>query len=68
MPVIHPVCGGIDGHAAQLTACLRRVSDDGQITTELVDCGTTYRELIAFRTWLQEQQCPVVAMESTGVY
>ena len=46
----------------------RRVSDDGQITTELVDCGTTYRALSAFRTWLQEQQCPVVAMESTGVY
>ena len=68
MQVIHPVCCGIDVHSAQLTACLRRVSDDGQITTELVDCGTTYRELIAFRTWLQEQQCPVVAMESTGVY
>jgi transposase len=68
MQVIHPVCCGIDVHAAQLTACLRRVSDDGQITTELVNCGTTYRELIAFRTWLQEHQCPVVAMESTGVY
>src|SRR5262245_39433567 len=68
MQVLHPVCCGIDVHAAQLTACLRRVSDDGQITTELVDCGTTYRELIACRTWLQEQQCPVVAMESTGVY
>src|SRR5215510_1736698 len=67
MPVIHPVCCGIDGHAAQFTACLRRVSDDGQITIELVDCGTTYRALIAFRTWLQEQPCPVVAMESTGV-
>jgi hypothetical protein len=35
--VIHPVCGGIDGHAAQLTACLRRVSEDGQITTEVVE-------------------------------
>src|SRR5262245_8513739 len=68
MQVLHPVCCGIDVHSAQLTACLRRVSDDGQITTELVDCGTTYRALIAFRTWLQEQQCPVVAMESTGVY
>jgi transposase len=67
MQVLHPVCGGIDVHAAQLTACLRRVSEDGQITTALVNCGTTYRELIAFRPWLQEQQCPVVAMESTGV-
>jgi transposase len=68
MQVLHPVCCGIDVHSAQLTACLRRVSDDGQITTELIECGTTYRALIAFRTWLQEQQCPVVAMESTGVY
>jgi hypothetical protein len=52
MQVLYPVCGASDGHAAQLTACLRRVSDEGQITTELVDCGTTYRALIAFRTWL----------------
>jgi hypothetical protein len=66
--VLHSVCGGIDVHAAQLTACLRRVSDDGQITTELVDGGTTSRALIALRTWLQEQQCPVVALERTGVY
>ena len=68
MQVIHPICCGIAVHAAQLTACLRRVSDDGQITTELVDCGTTYRARIAFRPWLQAHQCPVVAMESTGVY
>ena len=67
MQVLHPVCGGIDIHAAQLTACLRRGSDDGQITTELVDCGTTSRALIALRTWLLEQPCPVVALESTGV-
>jgi hypothetical protein len=39
--VIPPVCGGIDAHAAQLTAGLRRVSDTGQITTALYDCGTT---------------------------
>jgi hypothetical protein len=29
MPVLHPVCCGIEVHAAQLMACLRRVSDDG---------------------------------------
>src|SRR5262249_23877415 len=56
MHVLHPICCGIDVHAAQLTACLRRVSDDGQITTELVNSGTTYRELIAFRTCLQEHR------------
>src|SRR5437870_4190891 len=31
MQVIHPVCCGIDGHPTQLTACLRRVGDDGTI-------------------------------------
>ena len=68
MQVIYPVCCGIDAHAAQLAACLRRVSADGHITTELHDSGTTYRARIAFRPWLQAHQCPVVAMESTGVY
>ena len=68
MQVIHPVCCGMDVPAAQLTACLRRVSEAGQITTELVEYGTTYSELVAFRTWFQEQQCPIVALESTGVY
>jgi len=65
--VLHPVCGGIDVPAAPLTACLRQVRDDGQSTPALVDCGTTYRALIAFRTWLPEPQCPVGAMERTGV-
>jgi hypothetical protein len=35
MHVVHPVCCGIDGHQAQLAACLRRVNEAGQITTEL---------------------------------
>ena len=43
------------------------MSEEGQITTELVEYGTTSRELVAFRCWVQEQHCPVVALESTGV-
>ena len=68
MQGVHPVCCGIDGHAAQLTACLRRVSDDGQISTEWRDVGTTYDQLLALRAWLDEPGCPVVVLESTGVY
>jgi hypothetical protein len=33
MQVVHPVCCGLDVHQASLTACRRRMSDDGQITT-----------------------------------
>ena len=49
MHVLHPVCGGIDGHAAPLTACLRRVGDDGTIHTAWRDFGTTYDPLLALR-------------------
>jgi transposase len=68
MQVVHPVCCGIDCHQAQLTACLRRVSEDGSITTALREFGTTYGELLALSDWLVAESCPVVAMESTGVY
>jgi len=68
MHVMHPVCCGIDGHAAQLTACLRQGGDDGTIHTAWRDCGTTYDQLLALRAWLDEQGCPIVVLESTGVY
>jgi transposase len=68
MQVIHPVCCGIDGHAVQLTACLRRVGDDGTIHTAWRDFGTTYDQLLALRAWLDEQRCPIAVVESTGVY
>ena len=68
MQVVHPICCGIDGHPAQLTACLRRVSDDGQMSTAWRDFGTTSDQLFALRAWLDEQACPLVVLESTGVY
>jgi transposase len=68
MQVIHPICCGIDVHQAQLTVCLRRVTEDGQVTQEVREFATTYPALLALLDWLSVQQCPVVAMESTGVY
>jgi transposase len=68
MQVVHPVCCGLDVHQATLKACLRYVSADGQITTELRDFGTISSELLALSDWLIAQHCPIVAMESTGVY
>jgi hypothetical protein len=46
MQVVHPVCCGLDVHQATLTACLRRMSDDGQITSEVREYGTTFRDLL----------------------
>ena len=43
MHVVHPVCCGIAGHPTQLTACRRRVQDDGQISTEMRRFGSAKR-------------------------
>jgi transposase len=68
MPVVHPLCGGIDVHQAPLTACLRRVDTDGQVTQDIRECATPSNALLARLEWLVERHCPVVAMERTGVY
>ena len=68
MQVVHPICRGIDVHQAQLTACLRRVDTDGQVTQEVREFATTDDALLTLSTWLTGEQCPVVALESTGVH
>lgn len=68
MQVEHPVCCGIDVHKDTLTACLRRVDANGQVSKEGREFATTSLSLLALSDWLVEQHCPVVAMESTGVY
>src|SRR5215831_17909217 len=68
MDVVYPVCCGIDVHQARLTACLRRVQEDGQVTKDVQEFDTTYPALLILLDWLIAQHCPVVALESTGVY
>jgi hypothetical protein len=41
MHVVYPVCGGIDVHQARLTACLRGVVGDGQVTQDVREFATT---------------------------
>ena len=68
MQVDHPVCGGIDVHKDTLTACLRRVDANGQVSKAGREFATTSPSLLALSDWLVEPHCPVVAMASTGVY
>jgi transposase len=68
MQVEHPVCCGIDVHKDTLTACLRRVDAHGQVSKEKREFATTSTALLTLSDWLAAQHCPVVAMESTGVY
>ena len=68
MPGVSPVCGGLDGHAAQLTAWLRRGRADGPRRTDWRACGTTDAQLLALRAWLAEPGCPSGVRERTGGY
>src|SRR5262245_35826336 len=68
MHVVSPVCCGLAVHQAQLTACLRCVSSEGQIPGARREFGTTYGALLALSEWLAAHAWPVVARESTGGY
>ena len=68
MQVVHPICYGIEGYAAQLPGYRLRVRDDGTSHTAWRDLGTTDEQLLAWRTWRNEPGCPIAVLESTGVY
>jgi hypothetical protein len=66
--VVPPVCGGSDGHPAQRAAGLRRVRADGTLSTAWRDFGTPSAQRFALRAWRDEPRCPLVVLESPGVY
>lgn len=68
MEIKNPVCCGVDVHKKMLVACVRRVGPKGEATKALRTFGTTVADLEALVAWLKDEECPVVAMESTGVY
>ena len=59
---------GLDVHQATVVACLLMVLNNGKVKKQIRSFGTTTRELVALRDWLQSQGCTHVGMESTGVY
>ena len=63
MEILHPICCGLDVHTKTVVACL---IVNGKKSTRTF--GTMTEELLELSDWLLEAGCPVVAMESTGVY
>lgn len=68
LSVIHPVCCGLDVHKGKISACLITADQAGNEEYEIREYGTFTDELIELREWLIDNQCPIVAMESTGIY
>lgn len=66
--VMHSVCCGLDVHKGFITACLMTTDSLDQETSVLESFGTFTDDLIRLREWLLGHECPVVALESTGVY
>jgi transposase len=68
MDVIYRCCAGLDVHKKTAQACVRRISEGGQVQTETRLFGTMTRDILALGDWLAEHQVTHVAMESTGVF
>lgn len=67
LDVLDPVCCGLDVHKKSISACLITQTDSGE-HVEQRHFGTSTHNLRALKDWLLENECPVVAIESTGVY
>ena len=63
-------CCGLDVHKESIVACLMKGPIVAKLkpASEIREFGTQLSDLLALRTWLEEQDCHYVAMESTGVY
>lgn len=66
--VVNPICCGMDVHKGFVSACLMSSDDQGQEQVVIRTFSTFTDELQNLRDWLIEQECPIVSMESTGVY
>jgi transposase len=68
LPVVLPICCGLDVHKKTVTACLLKISASGKSAKVKRDFGTTTPQLRQLADWLRQAGCQHVAMESTGVY
>ncbi len=66
--LLYPVCCGIDVHKEVIVACLRTVNKKGEKVEEIREFSGFTDDLQLMHEWLHANNCPIVAMESTGVY
>ena len=66
--IVHPVCCGLDVHKKKISACLVTIDEQGKEEYEIKEFGTFTNDLLEMRKWLTDNSCPILSMESTGVY
>jgi transposase len=68
LTVVHPTCCGLDVHKDHVSACVLSTDENGHALSEVREFRTYTDDLHRLRDWLAAHDCPVVAIESTGVY
>jgi transposase len=58
----------MDVHKKSISACVIFPDNNGEEKHEIKVFGTFTDDLMRLKEWLIEHDCPVVAMESTGIY
>ena len=66
--VVHPTCCALDVHKKSISACLLTLDEDGNEVEHLREFETYTDAILELKDWLIQYDCPIVAMESTGVY
>lgn len=66
--IVHPICCGLDVHKESISACVVYPDESGVDQYDIEVFGTFTDDLMRLRSWLLDHECPVVAMESTGIY
>lgn len=66
--IVHPICCGLDVHKESISACVVYPDQDGVDQHEIKVFGTFTDDLIRLKVWLLDHECPVAALESTGIY
>jgi transposase len=66
--IVHPICCGFDVHKESVSACVIFPDDKREEQCDVKVFGTFTDDLVHLRDWLAAHNCPVVAMESSGVY
>ena len=68
MEILNKICAGLDIHKKKILACIRKLTENGEIITEIKTFGTMTIELRELKEWLLKNGITHVAMEATGVY
>lgn len=66
--LMHPICAGLDIHRKKISATIAITDSEGKIEYHIKEFNTITPQLEKMRNWLDEFNCPIVAMESTGIY